>query len=126
VLSSHGADQLIVQRVLSCRNAREGSKALILSAILIFPLFLIFLFTGLLLWVFYSQYPANLALPDGKVDYVFPLFILSKMPVGVKGFLLVAIFSAAMSSVASALSALASVFVMDFVKSLRHFSGQFF
>lgn len=118
VLSSHGADQLIVQRVLSCRNAREGSKALILSAVLIFPLFLIFLFTGLLLWIFYSQHPTDLALPDGKVDYVFPLFILSKMPVGVKGFLLVAIFSAAMSSVASALSALASVFVMDFVKPL--------
>jgi Na+/proline symporter len=44
------------------------------------------------------------------------------MPVGVKGFLLVAIFSAAMSSVASALSALASVFVMDFVKSLLRLS----
>lgn len=118
VLSSHGADQLIVQRVLSCRSAREGSKALILSAVLIFPLFLIFLFTGILLWIFYSQHPADLSLPDGKVDYVFPLFILSKMPIGVKGFLIVAIFSAAMSSVASALSALASVFVMDFVKPI--------
>ncbi len=127
VLSSHGADQLIVQRVLTCKSAREGSKALILSAILIFPLFLIFLFTGILLWIFYSQQPAELALPDGKVDYVFPLFILSKMPVGVKGFLIVAIFAAAMSSVASALSALASVFVMDFVKPiLRTRSDQWY
>jgi Na+/proline symporter len=127
VLSSHGADQLIVQRVLSCRSAREGSKALILSAVLIFPLFLIFLFTGILLWIFYSQHPADLSLPDGKVDYVFPLFILSKMPIGVKGFLIVAIFSAAMSSVASALSALASVFVMDFVKPiLRARSDQWY
>ena len=120
VLSSHGADQLIVQRVLSCKDAREGSKALILSAVLILPLFLIFLFSGLFLWIFYSQQPAELVLPDGKVDYVFPLFILSEMPVCVKGFLLVAIFAAAMSSVASALSALASVFVMDFVKPLLH------
>jgi Na+/proline symporter len=38
------------------------------------------------------------------------------MPVGVKGFLIVAIFAAAMSSVASAMSALSSVSVMDFIK----------
>src|ERR1051325_5898230 len=43
VLSSHGAEQLIVQRVLACRNVGDGRKALGLSAVLIFPLFLIFL-----------------------------------------------------------------------------------
>src|SRR5947208_252803 len=43
VLSSHGAEQLIVQRVLSCKNVADGRKALVLSAVVIFPLFLIFL-----------------------------------------------------------------------------------
>lgn len=116
VLSSHGADQLIVQRVLTCRNMNDGRKALILSGILIFPLFLIFLLCGIFLWMFYQQNSLQQALPDGKVDYIFPLFILSEMPVGLRGFLIVAIFAAAMSSVASALSALSSVSVMDFIK----------
>ncbi len=41
VLSTHGAEQLIVQRVLACGSVADGRKALILSAVLIFPLFLI-------------------------------------------------------------------------------------
>src|SRR5262249_25625201 len=40
VLSSHGAEQLIVQRVLACKSVRDSRKALILSAAVIFPLFL--------------------------------------------------------------------------------------
>src|SRR4051812_42266576 len=39
VMSTHGAEQLIVQRVLACKNVAEGRKALALSAVLIFPLF---------------------------------------------------------------------------------------
>ena len=40
-MSTHGADQLIVQRVLACRDLKEGRKALILSAVLILPLMLL-------------------------------------------------------------------------------------
>ncbi len=54
VLSTHGAEQLIVQRVLACKNVADGRKALALSAVLIFPLFLIFLLVGVMLWVFYT------------------------------------------------------------------------
>ena len=37
VMSSHGAEQLIVQRVLACKNVADGRKASILSAVVIFP-----------------------------------------------------------------------------------------
>src|SRR6266404_2983695 len=53
VMSSHGAEQLIVQRVLACKTVTDGRKALALSAVVIFPLFLIFLLVGSMLWVFY-------------------------------------------------------------------------
>src|ERR1700733_4858869 len=43
VMSSHGAEQLIVQRVLACKTVRDGRRALMLSAVVILPLFLIFL-----------------------------------------------------------------------------------
>lgn len=124
VMSSHGADQLIVQRVLTCRSVGEGRKALVLSAVLILPLFLIFLLTGVMLWVYYQHYPElPIPLPEarpgvGKNDYIFPIFILTAVPAGLKGVLLVAILAAAMSSVSAALSALSSVATMDFYKGL--------
>ncbi|MGY8673399.1 MAG: sodium:solute symporter family transporter, partial [Verrucomicrobiia bacterium] len=42
VMSSHGVDQLNVQRVLTCKSVSEGRKALALSAVVILPMFLLF------------------------------------------------------------------------------------
>jgi SSS family transporter len=123
VMSSHGAEQLIVQRVLACKNVRDGRRALILSAVIIFPLFLIFLLVGTMLWVFYKSHQFQVPLPESKPgipadDYIFPIFMMTEVPHVLKGFLIVAILSAAMSSVSSALTSLASVSTMDFVKAL--------
>ncbi len=125
VLSSHGAEQLIVQRVLACKSVRDGRKALVLSAVLIFPLFLIFLLVGAMLWVFYQSHAFQIALPEPRLgsgikanDFIFPIFMMTEVPHVLKGFLIVAILSAAMSSVSSALTSLASVSTMDFVKHI--------
>ena len=125
VMSSHGAEQLIVQRVLACKNVADGRKALGLSAVMIFPLFLIFLLVGALLWVFYRGHPFQIPLPEPRPgsgikanDFIFPIFMMTEVPHLLKGFLIVAILSAAMSSVSSALTALASVSTMDFVKPM--------
>src|SRR5256714_15020510 len=120
-MSSHGAEQLIVQGVLACKTVADDRKALALSAVVIFPLFLIFLLTGAMLWVFYQHHPVGIAIPEGqggmqKYDFIFPIFMLTEVPHLLKGFLIVAILSAAMSSVSSALTSLASVSTMDFVK----------
>lgn len=123
VMSSHGAEQLIVQRVLVCKNVSDGRKALILSAVFIFPLFLIFLLVGVMLWVYYQTHPFKIPLPETiegsgikKNDFVYPIFMITETPHIMRGFLIVAILSAAMSSVSSALTSLASVSTMDFFK----------
>jgi solute:Na+ symporter, SSS family len=132
VLSTHGAEQLIVQRVLACGSVAEGRKALILSAGLIFPLFLIFLLVGAMLWVFYQTHPFQVPLPEARpgirsADFIFPIFMLTEVPPVLRGCLIVAILAAAMSSISSALSALASVSTMDFVQpALPHRSEAFF
>ncbi|HEY5909364.1 MAG TPA: sodium/solute symporter [Verrucomicrobiae bacterium] len=125
VMSSHGAEQLIVQRVLACKSVADGRKALVLSAVVIFPLFLVFLLVGAMLWVFYQTHPFQIPLPEPRPgsgikanDFVFPIFMMTEVPHLLKGFLIVAILSAAMSSVSSALTSLASVSTMDFVKHL--------
>src|SRR4051812_46314121 len=123
VLSTHGAEQLIVQRVLACGTVRDARRALSLSAVLIFPLFLIFLLVGVVLWVFYQSHPFQIPLPEGRpgiksVDFIFPIFMMTEVPHVLKGFLIVAFLSAAMSSISSAITALASVSTMDFVKQM--------
>jgi solute:Na+ symporter, SSS family len=125
VMSSHGAEQLIVQRVLACKTVADGRKALALSAIVIFPLFLIFLLVGIMLWVYYQKFTMALPIPEVRPgsgikanDFIYPIFMLTGVPHILKGLLIVAILAAAMSSVSSALTSLASVSTMDFVKKL--------
>jgi Na+/proline symporter len=50
------------------------------------------------------------------VNYVFPTFIMTEMPVGLAGLLIAAIFAAAMSTIAGELSALSTASVMDFYR----------
>jgi solute:Na+ symporter, SSS family len=103
--------------VLACGTVKDGRKALILSAVLIFPMFLMFLMVGAFLWVYYQGH----ARPMPEItanDYIYPIFMVTAVPHVLKGFLIVAILSAAMSSVSSTLNALASVSTMDFVKAI--------
>jgi Na+/proline symporter len=50
------------------------------------------------------------------INYVFPTYIVTQMPVGLIGLLMAAIFAAAMSSIAGELSALSTATVMDFYR----------
>lgn len=59
---------------------------------------------------------SGLNLHDNDKDYVFITFIINYLPVGLIGLLLAVIFSAAMSSTASELNALATTTVIDLYK----------
>ena len=50
------------------------------------------------------------------VNYVFPTFITTHMPIGVVGLLIAAIFAAAMSTISAELSALSTATVIDFYR----------
>jgi solute:Na+ symporter, SSS family len=53
------------------------------------------------------------------VNYVFPTFITTQMPIGLVGLMIAAIFAAAMSASAGELNSLASATIIDFYR--RHF-----
>ena len=53
------------------------------------------------------------------VNYIFPTFVTTHLPVGLVGLLIAAIFAAAMSSAAAELNALSTASVIDFYK--RHY-----
>ena len=50
------------------------------------------------------------------VNYVFPTFITTQLPIGLVGLLIAAIFAAAMSSIAAELNALSAATVIDFYR----------
>ena len=52
------------------------------------------------------------------VNYVFPRFVTTELPVGLVGLMIAAIFAAAMSSIAAELNSLSTVTVIDFYR--RH------
>jgi solute:Na+ symporter, SSS family len=56
------------------------------------------------------------------VNYVFPTFVTTRMPIGLVGLLIAAIFAAAMSASAGELNALATATIIDFYR--RHFVTQ--
>lgn len=111
-LASHGADQDLVQRLLSCRNLTSARWAIITSGFVVFIQFAFLLFIGLMLFVFY-----NGQLPDGVAsNKVLTYFAVNDMTPVAGAFLLAGILSAAMSSTASALNSLSSTSVNDFVR----------
>jgi len=111
-MSSHGTDQGMVQRLLTLKNEKESAKALILSGLVVGPQFFLFLLVGSLLFVFYSSFPsANL---PSNPDQIFSYFIVTELPPGISGLIIAGLFAAAMSTIDSALSAIASTTISDF------------
>ena len=115
-MASHGTDQLLVQRLLTCRNKRESQKALILSGFVVFFQFALFLTIGVMLYVYYKFYPLTTKLASN--DEIFPAFIVQRLPHGISGLVIAAIFAAAMSNLSGSLNSLSSSTVMDFYKPL--------
>lgn len=112
-MASHGADQLIVQRLLTCRDLRRSQMALIGSGVMVIAQFALFLVIGLGLWSFYG------ARRFARTDEIFARFIIEQLPPGLTGLVIAAIFAAAMSSLASSVNSLASACTYDFYAPLR-------
>ena len=106
-MASHGADQLIVQRLLASGRLPDARKALIGSGIAVFVQFMLFLFIGIGLWAYYSGQTFTTS------DEIFPRFIVEVMPPGMTGLVVAAILAAAMSTVSGSLNSLAAATTHD-------------
>jgi Na+/proline symporter len=107
-LATHGTDQFLVQRLLSARSAREAGLGLVLSGVLVFAQFTLFLVIGAMLFTYYQQQPAPTL---GRPDEILPAFVVTSLSGGAAGFIVAAIVAAALSP---SLNAMAAVTVKDF------------
>ncbi|MEO8522877.1 MAG: sodium:solute symporter [Acidobacteriota bacterium] len=110
-LATHGTDQFLVQRLLSARSSAQAATGLVLSGVIVFAQFMLFLTIGAMLFTFYQHVPLPRALASN--DEILPLFIVTSLTHGAAGFIVAAIVAAALSP---SINALAATTVNDFYK----------
>ncbi|OQY48941.1 MAG: sodium:solute symporter [Desulfobacteraceae bacterium 4572_87] len=120
-LRNFGVDQNYVQRYQVTQSVKDARRSVWIAAIAYIPVSALFLFIGTALFSFYTA-NAQLLPPalEGSLagDKIFPYFIATQFPVGLRGLLIAAIFAAAMSSIDSSLNCVSTVTLLDFYK--RH------
>lgn len=122
-MASHGTDQLIVQRLLTCKDKRSSQKAVIFSGVIVFVQFAIFLLIGLMLFALYKGADFKTLTMDSfnltKSDEIFPMFIVKNLPVGLAGLVVAGLLSASMSTLSSTFNSLASTTILDLLKGRK-------
>jgi SSS family transporter len=119
-MSYYGCDQSQAQRLMATGDLRAVRKSLVINGMIRFPVVLTYCLFGLLLAVLLAQ-DASFAsqLSGKKPDYLVPAFLVTYLPVGIRGLVISGIFAAAMSSIDSALNSLSAITVEDFVSKSR-------
>ncbi len=128
-VSYYGCDQTQAQRMLSAKNEKTIRQLLLANGLLRFPVVLVYCTMGLIIGGLVTVAPDFLAeisettqkyFPEAaangglKADLMIPVFITKYLPHGFIGLLMVAILSAAMSSLSSTVNSLSAVSVEDF------------
>jgi SSS family transporter len=116
-MASHGTDQLIVQRILSCKSTGDSKKAMIGSGVVVFVQFVIFLCIGAMLYMVWNGAGFE-ALGISKPDELFTKFIIDHLPPVVKGITVAGIFAASMTTLSGSLSAMSSSITVDIFKPI--------
>jgi SSS family solute:Na+ symporter len=129
-IAAFGLDQDMTQRMLTCKNAKESGRSLLLSVVMVIPVMLLFITIGLLLYVFYQRPDLMLVGEAGAMNQtfsgekvtIFMYYVLNEMPAGVRGFVTIGVIAAALSTLNSGLNSMASVLVQDMYRpwTLKH------
>ena len=128
-VSYYGCDQTQAQRLLSAKNEGTIRKLLLANGLLRFPVVLVYCTMGLIIGSLVvlapdflaeisttteKYFPQEFSASGIKPDLMIPVFITKYLPHGFIGLLMVAILSAAMSSLSSTVNSLSAVSVEDF------------
>ncbi len=111
-MATHGTDQDNVQRMLTAKDFKKSRLSLILSGLADLPVAFGFLLVGILLSVYYQVVP-DLHLPQADNE-IFAYYIVTQMPIGIRGLIIAGVFATMMGSTSAALNALATSFTKDF------------
>ena len=106
------SDQNFIQRVQCTHDEKESRKAVYTQLAVAVPMNVVLFGLGTLLFLYYATRGETLS-PALKPDSVFPFFAAQNLPVGMAGFVVVALLAATMSTVSSAMNSVANLGVED-------------
>ena len=115
MLSSSGADQVVLQTYLTAKSEKEAKRSLWRNGFIIKPLSLIFPLLGVIIFAYFKAYPTvaqSMRVPDDAL----PVFVLNVVPPGVRGLTVAAIIAAVLTSLNSGMTAMSAVIQVDYVR----------
>ncbi len=121
-----GGDQVAIQRFMATTDLKAARRAYATQLIAITVVTVALALVGLALLGYFEAFPgelgAGLSLSDDG-DHVFPYFIAQRLPTGIAGLVVAAMFAAAMSSVDSGVNSISAVVLTDFAPRLGKGGG---
>lgn len=126
-----GFNQYIIQRALAAKNIGEAQKGLVFAGFLKLLIPLIVVIPGIVAYVYYIQ-PDGTAIIEGARqslavneeaaanDNAYPWLISTFIPTGIKGLVVAALAAAIVSSLASMMNSISTIFTMDIYR--EHFN----
>lgn len=115
-MSYYGVDQSQMQRALSAPSVADTKRSLVFNGIARFPLTVLYLLMGLAIGAAFMQDDTLMAgVQDGNFNAMVPLYVLERLPAGVRGILFASILAAAMSTLDSYLNSLSASTMQDLI-----------
>lgn len=120
-----GFNQYIIQRALAAKNLKEAQKGLILAGFLKVLMPVIVVVPGILAYMYYAGGDGTVIIdgarealkvdnpPYSANDSAYPWLIKTLVPVGFKGLVIAALAAAIISSLASMMNSISTIFTMD-------------
>lgn len=112
-----GCNQYIIQRALAAKSVKEAQKGMIFAGFIKLFIPLLVVIPGIAAFA--------LEAPLGKSDEAYPWLISNLLPSGIKGIAIAALTAAIVSSLASMMNSISTIFTMDIYQPyLRPKAGQ--
>lgn len=120
-----GFNQYIIQRALAAKNIREAQRGLVFAGFLKMLIPFIVVIPGIVAYVLYWQPDGTAVIEGAKTalavdnppyqanDNAYPWLIRSFVPVGLRGLVVAALAAAIVSSLASMMNSISTIFTMD-------------
>jgi len=111
------ADQPVVQRVFATplKDVRKLAGMFLLCSVFIS---LAVNCVGISVFAYFRQHPAQLD-PAMTNDQIIPLYIVQRLPAGLAGLIIAALFAAAASALAGSMNSVATIFTEDFYRKMN-------
>lgn len=112
-----GCNQYIIQRALAAKSVREAQNGMVFAGFIKLIIPLLVVIPGIAAFA--------LEAPLAKPDEAYPWLLSNLLPVGIRGIALAALTAAIVSSLASMMNSISTIFTMDIYRSyIRQGAGQ--